>query len=462
MKRIFLSIARSPDRTAAHTWRLRLTRNILPAFGILSCLSALSVSAQVSLASAVDLALRNSNAVKMAASDVQRATSVLSETKDVFIPSFLLGSSVGYSYGFPVGQPSIYNVSSQSLLYTFSQPDYIRAARAGLHSAELALEDSRQQVVLDASLDYIQLDSDRREIDVLDQENAAASRLSLIQQQRVDAGLESRTDLLRTRLVAAQVRLKLLHLQDDAEVLRQRLAHLTGLPPDSLATESKTIPPAPDFGADGSPLIHATLTALNGNQGVQAAYATAKSRMYQAFGDARQNYRPQFGFGAQYSRFAEFNNYQDYYNHFQHNNFEVGLQITLPLYDASRKAKERESRAEAAHAAAQADQVRDQTSESIVQLRKSLTELSAQKDVVEIQGELAQAQLDAVLTQLQSAAATPGAAPLTPKDEQQARIEERRRAADVLEANFELTKAQLALLRATGAIENWYKTQPQP
>jgi outer membrane protein TolC len=424
-------------------------------------LSAGRACAQVSLSTTVDQALRNSTAVRMAEADVQRAAAGLTESKDVFLPSFLLGSSVGYSYGFPIGQPSIVNVSSQSLIFTFSQLDYIRSARAALRSAQLALADARQQVVLDTALDYVQLDTDRRRIDVLDQQNGAASKLSIIEQQRLDAGIGTREDLLRAKLVSAQLRLKRLHIEDDIEELRQRLAHLTGLPADSLATITASIPPSPDLERDAPSSLVSTMTAMN-SDGVRAAYASAQSHQYQAFGDARQIFRPQFAFGGNYSRFAEYNNYQEYYLHFQHNNFEAGLQITLPLYDASRRAKERQSRAEALHATAQADQLRDQSSESIVLLQKSLVELVAQKEVAQLQNELAQSQLDAILTQLNSAGTSPGAAPLTPREEQQARIEERRRYEEVLDAGFEILKAELSLLRATGGIEQWYKSLNTP
>ncbi len=424
-------------------------------------LSAGRACAQVSLSTTVDQALRNSTAVRMAEADVQRAAAGLTESKDVFLPSFLLGSSVGYSYGFPIGQPSIVNVSSQSLIFTFSQLDYIRSARAALRSAQLALADARQQVVLDTALDYVQLDTDRRRIDVLDQQNGAASKLSIIEQQRLDAGIGTREDLLRAKLVSAQLRLKRLHIEDDIEELRQRLAHLTGLPADSLATITASIPPSPDLERDAPSSLVSTMTAMN-SDGVRAAYASAQSHQYQAFGDARQIFRPQFAFGGNYSRFAEYNNYQEYYLHFQHNNFEAGLQITLPLYDASRRAKERQSRAEALHATAQADQLRDQSSESIVLLQKSLLELVAQKEVAQLQNELAQSQLDAILTQLNSAGTSPGAAPLTPREEQQARIEERRRYEEVLDAGFEILKAELSLLRATGGIEQWYKSLNTP
>jgi outer membrane protein TolC len=416
---------------------------------------------QVSLLTAVDQALRNSPAVHMAAADVQRATAGLSETKDVYIPSFVLGSSVGYSYGFPIGQPSIVNISSQSLIFTFSQRDYVRSAQAALRSAELKLSDARQQVVLDAALDYIQLDTDGRRLEVLDQQNAASSKLAAIEQQRVDAGIGTREDLLRARLLSAQLRLKRLHIQDDVEVVKQRLAHQTGLPADSLITETQSIPASPELERKDPSLPEATLAAMN-TEGVRAAYESAQSHRYQSFGDSRQNYRPQFAFGAQYSRFAEYNNYQEYYRNFQHNNFEAGLQITLPLFDASRRAKERVSLAEAAHSVAEADQLRNASSENIVLLEKSLLELAAQKEVAQLQNELAQSQLDAIVTQLNSPGTIPGAAPLTPREEQQARIEERRRYAEVLDAGFEMIKAELGLLRATGRIEQWCRNPPQP
>src|SRR5271154_2872316 len=84
-------------------------------------LLASQARAQVSLATVVDLAVRNSAPVRVALAEVQRATAGLQESKDAYLPSFVLGSAVGYTYGFPVGQPSVYNINSNSLLYSFSQ-----------------------------------------------------------------------------------------------------------------------------------------------------------------------------------------------------------------------------------------------------------------------------------------------------------------------------------------------------
>jgi outer membrane protein TolC len=420
-------------------------------------LSSLSAAAQVSLYTVVDLALRNSTAVRMAQADVMRAAAGLTESKDAYIPNLNFGSSLGYSYGFPLGEPSVFNVSSQSLLFTFSQPDYIRSARAALRTAELSLKDARQQVVLDASLGYILLDKTQQTLAALDKEKEYADKLVSIEEDRVLAGVESRQELTRAKLTAAQIDLKRIHLLNDTEVVREQLSHLTGLPATSFVTNSNSIPPAPR--SDSTP------EAIRGiamqNAGVQAADANAKSKMYVAFGDARQIYRPQFYAGGNYSLFAKFNNYNEYYQHFQYNNFDIGVQIKVTLFDAAIKARERRSAADFARATAQADQTRDIVDEQISQLQRSMSELTAQQRVVQLQAELAQEQLDAISTQLSSGNGTPGAPLLTPKDEQQARILERQRYEEVLDANYAVLRAELNLLRSTGSIEDWAKTGPK-
>ena len=271
----------------------------------------------------------------------------------------------------------------------------------------------------------------------------------------MDAGRDSRADLTQTRLTAAQVTLNRLHLLDRADVLRAQLAHATGFAITDVTPKPKTIPPA----QMPTQQNEADFTAISANSGVQSAYAAAKSRLYTAFGDKRQNNSPVISFVANYGLFSNLlNNYGQYYLHFQQSNFGAGVQINIPLLDASRKAKARGSMAAAVHAQAEADQLRDQTSEQTLELQKSLAELFAQERVAELHNELAQDQLDAIKTQLQAGSGNPNAAPLTPKDEQQAEINERTRYVELLDARFQLTQAQLNLLRSLGKIEDWAKS----
>ena len=417
-----------------------------------------NAGAQVSFSTVVDMALRNSTAVRRAAADVEHAEAAVMETVGAYKPSFSVGSSLGYSYGFPVGQPSIYSVSAQSLAFSFSQPDYIRSSRAALVAAQLQLKDARQQVILAAALDYVELATVSQQMTALDQQTGFVRRLVEIENERVDAGLDSKVERTQARLTAAQVALRRLHLQNQAEMARDRLGHLTGLNAGDMVADAKTVPGAPLVTEQGvfPGLIKET------NSGVKAAYASAQAKLYTAFGDARQNDRPTFVFGGEYNRYAKFNNYSQYYLRFQHNNFNVGIQISLPLFDATRKARAKGSSAEAAQAKAQADQLRDQAGEQMLQLQKSIAELAAQEEVAELQNELAQEQLDTISTQLRLGAGGQGGGTPLPKDEQAALIGERSRYIDMLETRFQLTQARLSLLRSTGGMEEWAKGTPGP
>ena len=156
--------------------------------GIFTLIAQRGALAQVSFYTAVDLALRNSTPVRIGAAQVQHAEAAVMESVDAYKPSFSVGSSLGYSYGFPVGQPSVYSVSANSLAFSFSQPDYIRSARAALLAAQLQLKDTRQQVIMDTALDYIQLTTVGEEITALDQETGFVLRLVEIETDRVNAG----------------------------------------------------------------------------------------------------------------------------------------------------------------------------------------------------------------------------------------------------------------------------------
>ncbi|HEY0307349.1 MAG TPA: TolC family protein [Acidobacteriaceae bacterium] len=431
------------------TFAARNTR--LFALALLVACGTVAARAQLSLSTVVDLALKNSPKVKLAQSDLERATATLRQAKDAYIPTLVEGNGVGYSWGFPLGQPTLFNFTSQSLLFDASQFSYMSATRAGIQASLFSLTDARQQVEVDAALTYIQLDNDTQQLAVMTGQSSAAQRLQGIVQQRLEAGVDSKMEFTRARLTGAQVHLKQLHLETEIATLRDHLSRLTGLPADSIVTDTASIPPVPTFSmfdTDAPPAA------------VQAAFANAKSKKLQARGDRRQVYLPQIAFVAQYARFATFNNYEKYYNGFQSNNEAIGVQITWPLFDRVRSTKADISAADAAHAQHEAEIARDTASEGNFKLRRNLAELAARQDVASLDRELAQQQLDIITVQLNEGSGNPNAPQITPRDEQNARIAAGQKSLEVLGADYQLHQAQLELLRATGGIEQWIRSAP--
>ncbi len=409
--------------------------------------------AQLSLSTVVDLAQKNDPRVKMALADVTKAQAGLAQARDAYVPTAAVQGGYGTSVGVPLSVPTVFSFSSQSLAFNFSQQDYVRAATAGLRSAELHLQDARDEAAEDAVTTYLSLDNAEARQAAMVQEFAAASKLATIVQDRLDAGQDNRIELLKARRTAAQIHLLELRTEDEVATLNDHLTRLIGISGTNLATVATSIPEMPS--PDEKPATEEM------SPGVRAAYASAKSKQQTAFGDARYRFRPQISFGLDFSYIdTSHTNYLDYYPGFQGKSRDaasIGIQMTIPLYDRGHQAKAHEAAAEAVRARAEAENDRNQFLEGRFKLRHSTEELRARSEVSELDFELAQEQLKTVLIQLNGSGGDTNATQLSPKDEQNARVQERQRFVDLLEAQLELRKAEVTLMRQNGTLDDWLR-----
>ena len=431
--------------------------------GFLS-ISAGPVRAQVSISTAVDLAVRSNPRVQSAQSEVDRARAALAEARDVYIPAISAGAGIGQAYGYSQNPPTLATISGTSLVYNGSQFSYIRSARASLEAAELSLQDMRETVAQDTALSFIALDHDQQREQTIQQQSSFADRLVTIVQQRLDAGQDTQIDLTQAKLTAAQLKLALLRAQDETDNERGHLAHLIGLPATSLHADDS-------FPASPMPAEEGTAGSVNGyaNAGVAAAFASAEARRQQAKGDASFRYRPQINLFLQYNRYATFaSSYKElqkiYTNGGQGpslltaNEGFFGVQISIPLFDKYRQAKGRESAAEAAKAMHDAQNLQNDALDGRSRLRHTVVELQAQAEVASLQQQLAQQQLDILRVQLQAGSGSATGAQMTPKDEQTSLISERDKYLGVVDASYQLRQAEIQLLRQSGGLEAWLKS----
>ncbi len=419
---------------------------------VLLSLAPGALSAQVSLGTVVDLAQKNSSAVRLANADVRKAEATLSESKDVFVPSlnFSTGLPVFPEVGFTGTPPSIWSAGIQSLVFSIPQKRYIDSARAGLQAAMANLKDAREQVSLDASAAYIELDTVNQELEAAKQQEGFAARLVGIEQQRAEAGVASMSELLQSRLTAAQIKLARVHMEARAARLSKQLATLTGLPLGSITPDHASIPEIPQIRAEQQQIL----------PGITAARLVARAKQNAAKGDRETNFLPQLTFGAQYNRNTTLlNDVNKFFaTPLPANNFSSGIAISVP-FDLGHYAKSRESAADALRATVEAEQAERQNDLQIADLTASLKELDAQAEVASLKQQVSREQLKTVLTQLEignGAVGVPGGPPqLSPKDEQLSRIDERQKYEDSLDAGLDLAKARLGLLRALGHMQDW-------
>lgn len=439
----------------------RVFRRLLRLAASASILLASPAFSQLSLSSAVDLALRSNPRVLSAQDDVKRAQAVLTENHDVYIPAVNMGAGLGQAYGYLPNPPTLFTVTASSLVYGSSQRSYIRSAQAGLRSAELSLQDVRESLAQDTALAFLAVGHDEQREKAIQQQLDYGNSLVRIVQERLDAGHDTQIDLTRAQLTAAQLRLDLLHAQDESASDREHLARLVGVPLDSIRTDAAFPTVVVPLGAPASP-AHPYASAA-----VASAFANAEAKQLQAKGDNTFRFRPQVSLAIQYNRYATFTNSFGTLQNFSSNSTggqigsdeaAFGVQITLPFFDKERSSKARESDAQASKALHDAQAAQNDALDGQSKLRHSIAELQAQSDVASLQQQLAQQQLEVLQVQLQNGTGNPNGQQMTPKDEQTARISERDKYLAAVDATYKLHQTEIQLMRQTGQLMAWLQS----
>jgi len=418
----------------------------------------------VPLKRVVQLALTHATGGAIAAADEQRAAAGYRELKDNYVPQLSTGAGLGYSYGFPLGlegsAPSLFNLNAQSAVLNPSLRDFVRAAKIDSAVASFKNKDQRNQIIQDAVLSYAELAKWEQRLAQLQETESQAEKMQAAIAERVKEGVDSELDGTRARLSAARVRLRIAEAQGAADVLREHLSKLTGLPAASLQTEPDALPDFPAMPEDATAPAH----AADLNPGVRAAVEHARAQYLRAEGEHRSLW-PSFDFAAQYALLSKFNNFQNYYipskpcvvsgisvlcttNSFQQNNATIGVSIRFPLFNASQRARAQAADADALKATKQAEAARNQVSEETLRLQRAVAQMQAAREVAQLEYEIAQKNLAAVQTRMDAGTSTI-------QDLDGARSQASERFIALQDVTFELERAQLGLLRSTGDLEKW-------
>jgi outer membrane protein TolC len=414
---------------------------------LLVCLPASLPAQPVTLHQAVELALKHATGISIAAADEQHASASYRELRNSYIPQLNVGAGIGWSDGFPLSlegaAPSLFNVTAQSALINPALKDFIRAAQSEVSVSVLHTKDQRNQIIQETVLSYAELAKWERRLSRLRETVAAAEQTEIAVAQRVKAGIDSEMDRSKARLSVARVRLRIAEAAGAADVLREHLSRLTGLPSATVEIDPDSVPALPTLKSEEDSLAKAT----DASPVVQAAVEHARAQYLRAAGEHRSLW-PSVDFAAQYANLADYNNYEAYYKHFQPNNATVGIAIHLPFLNLAQHERVEEAESEARKATKQAEAARNQVSEETLRLQRSVTQMQAARDVADLEYEIAGKNIEAIRTRMDS-----GTANLHDLDDAQAQASER--LITLQDVTFELERSQVALMRATGDLETW-------
>ncbi len=418
--------------------------SLLTMFVLALCAGA--SAARLDFRQAIELAVKRSGTMAIAAADQLRARQAYMEARNQYIPQVTFGSGIAYSAGFPLSlegsAPSVFNVNTQSLLLNAQQREFIRAAKLDWMASSTSTGDKRDQVILDTAVAYTQLDTLASQLALMEHQQQAADKQQQIVLQRVDAGVDNAMELTKAKLTVARVRMRLAELHTAADVLRSRLASLTGIPAGELETVTESVPDLP-MPAE-TDLVG---KALENSAALKAADQQAQAKEIRARGEGKYWY-PSIDLVGQYGLFSRYNHYDEFFQKFQRNNVTFGVLIRFPLLSAPLKARAEGASAEALKARKEAEGVRQQVSEETLNLQGAVRQLAAARDVAKLEYELARGQGEAMLVQVQA-----GAANL--RQQQEAVLNENEKYNVLLDVTFQLEKAQLQLLKATGELAKW-------
>lgn len=417
---------------------------------VLVFLPASLLAEPVTLHRAVELALKHATGAGISAAEEQHASATYRELRNSYIPQLNAGAGIGWSDGFPLSlegaAPSLFNVNAQSALLNPALKDFIHAAQSDVAVSTWRTKDQRNQIVQDTVLSYAELVKWQLRLSRLRETEAAAQQMERAVAQRIKEGIDSEMDGRKARLSVARVRLRLAEAGGAADVLRQHLSGLTGLPAASLEIDADSVPALPAV-----PNVEEDVSsqATNADPEVEAAVEHARGQYLRAKAEHRSLW-PSVDFAAQYANLATYNNYSKFYQagSFQPNNATVGVAIHLPFLNFAQHARVQEAESEAFKAKKQAEAARNQVSEQTLRQHRSVTQMQAARDVAELEYEIAQKDVEAVRTRMESSTAN-----LHDLDSAETQASER--LISLQDVTFELERSQVALMRATGDLERW-------
>lgn len=397
----------------------------------------------------VELALSHSAQAVQADAAQQRAFASYNEARNQYLPTLVVGSGLGKTVGYPLSlegsAPSIINTTAQSALINSSLRDFIREAREEYRATIVQSKDQRDQVLQDAVLTYAELCKWDRLLSYLGEQYTRELKMEQLVNDRIQEGVDSPLARNQARLNTARVYLHISQAEGSIDVLKNRLSQMTGLPAASIVPDPDSIPALPEIKQEDN----ITSKALQVSPTIQFANLRSTALAFRARGEHRAMW-PTVDFAAQYALLATFNNYQQFFqpHSFQQHNATIGVAIRFPFFSPTQRAHARAAEADAVHAKKDIEIATNQVSEQTLKLQRSVAQLAAAQEVADLEYQIAKSDVETTEVRKESGTATL-------HDEDNARTQVAERYSGLQDANFELQRARIELLRATGDLGSW-------
>ena len=399
----------------------------------------------LTLRQAIELAVQQNPDVAMVRLDEQKARAAVRAARDPFMPRVTAGSGLAYTDGFPSSiegsAPSIVQAVAQQFLFNRPQTLEVARAKENARGAAIAVVGKRDEVVYRAAALY--LDAERaarvgalartaieRQQAVLDSicaQVAEGRALPIVQKQAELA-------LARDRQAAESV-------DDEQAAAETDLALALGFPAEDRVRAVAQERPAPPLPASEQQAAEAALASNSELRRLESQIA-AKQLELRGAAAARL---PRADLVAQYAMLAKFNNYTEYFSHFQRNNGEIGVSFQVPIFVPGVRSATAQGEADLSRLKIELANARNRIVSELADSLRAARRAQTAADVARLDLEVTREQRSVDLAQFQEGRQT-----MRQVDE--ARLAENDRWIAFYDAQYALEKARWNVLRLDGGL----------
>jgi outer membrane protein TolC len=438
-------LPQSPTPTAALSSAASFVQDAGPTQQISQSDTSAGAPTLLTLKRAVELALQNSKDIQLAKIQTGLADRSAQITKAQFLPNVYAGSGAGYTYGIPETPggraPSIFSLTYTQEIFNEPLRGQAKELQEQASAQRVALTEVRNSVIVRTAMACLELEKVRHSLQLLRGEQQSSEKILDVTKERQSEGFELPVEIIRAQLTRAQVLQKILQLEGREDELQVFLKGQLGLADDQeIGVTADDLPGEAE--QQGANLV---ALALENNTGLQLAESDVRAREFRLQGEKR-GYFPTLQLVGIYSVLGKFNNYTEFFNTFQRNNVNAGVQIQVPIFSAKTKANIGLATVNLEAAKVTLASRKSQVTADVRQKSRLVREKDAAKEVARLELQLAQQNVAVLQSQF-------GEGRVNLRELERARVTENDRWMDFLDANFARQQAELALLQTAGQLD---------
>ena len=408
--------------------------------------AALAETHSLTLRQAVELALKENSDVVLARLEEQKAQDSVRVAKDPFVPKLYAGSGLAKVWGYPSSiegaAPSIIQARTDMALFNRSKSFELARVRENARGAGIVTQSKSDEVVYQTASWFLDAQQIARSVQTLQLEIGSLERVSEAVKLRVDEGRELPIENKRLAADLARARQRYDAAGEDLEYAQASLAVVLGYPAGDRVRPVEEGRPALEIPASYEA---AREQAVQNNKELRRleSQLQAKGLEVREYQSARL---PVIDLVAQYALFAK-SNYQAFFTNVQRNNGELGVAITIPLLTGSAaKGLASQAQLDILEIRAQMNQTRNRIELDTQKSYQDLQKAEAAQNVARLDLDYAREHVSVLLAQL-------GEGRATQQQVEDSRLNEQEKWIVYYDAQHNVEKARLGLLRQTGALQ---------